>query len=90
MLTQTLLSTRLGSLDDAAASLPLVQIYYLFRIDIPGFFARVHLIFLNSCWQKLIDITKFLIYIYLKLLTLLHFVVDAFVSISFRELILMS
>ena len=50
MLTQTLLSTRLGSLDADAASLPLVQIYYLFRIDIPGFFARVHFTFLNSCW----------------------------------------
>lgn len=82
------LFTRLRSLVDAA-SLPLVHIYYLCRIDtlwssLPGYF------FCNSCWQILKDITRLMIMIQVKLLTLFHFVVGAFVSISFRELILTS
>lgn len=52
------------------------------------FSARVF--FFYSCWQILKDITRLMIMIQVKLLTLFRFVVGVFVSISFRELILTS
>ena len=82
------LFTSLGSLIDAASAFSshLLSKIGTLLSSLKGFF----FFFFHSCWQILKDVMRLMIMIQLKLFIWFHFIVGAFVLISFRELILTS
>lgn len=83
-----LLFTSLGSLIDAASTF---SSHLLSRIDtLLSSLEGLFFFFFHLYWQILKGVIRLMIMIQLKLLTWFHFIVDAFVLISFRESILTS